>query len=192
MAASSYDEVRKDFDGSQIYENLKKATSQIFPLENYGYCTSIVGIRASGKTHLANYLIDQFHKQRSYTACFLFSATSDVQDTQTLGFLPKSHRFQTLEPMLSKIMATQREVVEINKHVIKHHTSKGRPDTFIPSRLCIILDDFSSMQSRTSQQLLSICTHGRHLGFSWKGENIALVDTFFLAQDVTQLHPVAR
>jgi hypothetical protein len=177
---------------NQIYTSLRNCfDSGGFEPAPHGLCVSMLGVRASGKTHALCHLVEHMHKMRKYTAVFLFSATAHVQESDSLAYIPRQNKFVTLE-MLPLLLSRQQSVVDHNKRLVKN---KAPMKDLIHSRIAVILDDFVNMNVRSSTSgMTEIFTHGRHLGYVHPKTKkvINAVDTYCLAQDLTFLSPTQR
>jgi hypothetical protein len=148
-------------------------------IPDWGFTMTLLAPRSGGKTHLLNHLIYNLHKQRKYTAVFLFSHTALVQQG-SYGFIPTVNKFDDLEH-LEELLHRQEAQISNNKRKVK-----GK---FIRSTILIIPDDIiTDSEFRKNSALQKIFVQGRHQR-DGKG---SLTDCVILSQHFTALSPLVR
>lgn len=159
--------------------------SVLHTLSDHGLTVLLTGTRSSGKTHLLRALLQRLAPIRKIDHAMLISATAHTQfDDMAYSYVAPSLRFEQLAE-ITRILETQRRVVEHNKKLKRMHDShssgvkNSRPD-YVVSRIALVLDDFSGMSARNNKLITSLCTHGRHLTFKDGAETIVRTDSFFL------------
>ena len=140
----------------------------------------VVASRRSGKTHITQHILEQYHKKNPFDAVFLFSKTNSGFEKS----IPQTYRFRTLEN-LQLIIDTQIKV--------KKHNKKAKKKDMVDSNICIVLDDYVGSGGLTAEMrknpiLNKLAVNGRHLDF--QGRSNAMV--IMLSQIYTGISPQIR
>jgi len=129
-----------------------------------GFFAAFLGIRRSGKTHLAKYILS--HLSHRWHRIFVFTGTAYSRQWQPL--LGAKRVFdEYLEERLMGVIEAQKKKLE---------TEKKAPS------ICVVLDDIIGMIKPTSNALKILATSGRHLG----------ITVFLLQQRLQAVGPTVR
>ena len=140
----------------------------------------VVASRRSGKTHITQHILEQYHKKKPFDAVFLFSKTNSGFEKS----IPQTYRFKTLD-MLQNIVDTQIKV--------KKHNKKAKKKDMVTSNIAIVLDDYVGSGGLTAEMrknpiLNKLAVNGRHLDFGGRSN----VMVFMLSQIYTGISPQIR
>lgn len=132
--------------------------------------------RRSGKSTSAEYLINQFQrdKKRKFDAIFLLSLTDAGFDG-----IPKGYRYDTLD-IIPNIIAKQKEINEYNKTTRKNSHK-------VRSHILLVIDDFASGNLRNNEVLDTLAMNGRHII-----KNHGSLSVILMTQSLTKVSRVQR